>query len=148
MFFAGCLAGCAAVVLEQHPSWFLIVGSTFLVLFGVWITWDSFKMVTVRADHLRRVIVVRTHRWPLASLSQTLPLDHVRDAVVEFDGMQEGGQRRVALVLATGEKVPLATSYCSGRRHHERAAGEIQALLLAVDWDRHEPGAAVKPAPD
>ncbi len=91
--------------------------------------WSGRKQLNLTRDEQLGCVRIELLRWPLATRVTTFPLAEVRDAIVEVDPMGETSTHRVALVLASGARVPLTDAFCSGGARHERAAREIQALL-------------------
>ncbi|MFO0604454.1 MAG: hypothetical protein U0324_14835 [Polyangiales bacterium] len=83
-----------------------------------------YKVVIERLDASRELRFTRV-RWPLGTLSQTLPLDAIASAEVERVGRRS---RRVVIVMRNGDRVPL-TGGGSRSPVHDDVAARTAALL-------------------
>lgn len=129
-------------LLRPGPDWRAVAGAVVLAPWFVLLALNSSRRVTITANAREGWLRVELRRWPRSPDARVFRLSEVTGAEVMVDAMAEGGQRRVALVLASGERVPLVPDHCSGRRHHERAAEALRALVAA---DRSAP--AQPPSP-
>lgn len=100
-------------------------GATFLgfevLLFAI-----ARRHVLLTVDARRTKLELRDVRWPLSPRQRVVPVPSIRDVTVQK--APRSPAVRLALVLESGEHVPLTQSYFGGGAHTDRDLAAIRKL--------------------
>ncbi len=87
------------------------------------------RKVLLAVDDASGKLLVEDLRWPLATLHTALPLADIADADVVRDRSAIASNAvRVEIVLRSGTRVPVTSSYWGPGARHERVAAWLRTL--------------------
>jgi hypothetical protein len=87
----------------------------------------------VTVDPASRMLTVTRTRWPLRAASESIPIGEIENVDVRAVRGRKGGRLyRVALIMRSGQEVPLLRAASNMLGPHRRAADALRAAVVAA----------------